>query len=84
MTTGELSTILDKTFDYEQQSVLTFQVFARDTLQTRNESTHITSTQIQINVTDVNDTPPTIILVRNICSNITCITYIHFNSQEHF
>lgn len=64
MTSGELTTILDKTFDYEQQSIFTFQVFARDTLQTRNESTHTTSTQIQINVIDVNDTPPTIVLVR--------------------
>ncbi|KAL7052776.1 hypothetical protein ACKWTF_005003 [Chironomus riparius] len=64
MTSGELTTILDKTFDYEQQSIFTFQVFARDTLQTRNESTHTTSTQIQINVIDVNDTPPTIVLPR--------------------
>ncbi|XP_070502052.1 cadherin-AgCad1-like isoform X3 [Chironomus tepperi] len=64
MKSGQLTTILNKTFDYEQQPVFTFQVFAKDKLQTRNEPTHTTSTQIQINVIDVNDTPPTIILPR--------------------
>lgn len=65
---------MDGTFDYEQQEEITFQVFARDTLQTKNEPTHTTSTQIQINVIDVNDTPPTINLVRNKIVTPPCST----------
>lgn len=61
--TGELRTIGDNVFDYERQTEVYFQAFAHDNLQTRNETNHTTFTQIRINIEDVNDTPPQLILV---------------------
>lgn len=63
-TSGEIKTLINDAFDYEQQTEIYFQAFASDTLKTeKNETLHTTFTQIRIIVEDVNDTPPQLILV---------------------
>lgn len=60
---GQLRTKSNEVFDYEKQTEIVFQIQAKDTLQTMNEATHSTFTQIRIEVIDVNDTPPTLTMV---------------------
>lgn len=65
MNNGELRTVINGTFDYERQTEVFIQVQARDTLQTEmNEPTHTTFTQVRIDVIDVNDETPQLIMVR--------------------
>lgn len=61
---GQLMTLIDNAFDYERQTEIFIQVQARDTLQTMNEATHSTITQVRIDIIDVNDEPPTLKMVR--------------------
>lgn len=61
--TGELRTLIDNAFDYDRQTEIFVQVQARDTLQTRNEPTHTTFTQVRIQVNDVNNKPPQLKMV---------------------
>lgn len=59
--TGEISTTMDKTFDYEQQTTVILQVKAYDNLVNKYSSlTHSVFTQVTINVIDVNDKTPEI------------------------
>lgn len=64
LTTGELRTIGNGAFDYERQTEVFIQVQARDNLQTDlNEQLHSTFTQVRIEVIDVNDETPILIMV---------------------
>lgn len=60
---GELTTLIDGAFDYERQTEVFIQVQARDILQTMGEPTHLTFTQVRIEVIDVNDEPPQLKMV---------------------
>ena len=63
--TGELTTIIDNAFDYDRQSEVLIQVLARDTLQTMNEPTHTTFTQVRVEVIDVNNKAPQLKMVKD-------------------
>lgn len=63
ISSGEIRTIDSDAFDYERQSEVFFQAYVRDELQTRDEPLHTVYTQIRVDVIDVNDTPPQLILV---------------------
>ncbi|KAL5282527.1 hypothetical protein ACFFRR_005565 [Megaselia abdita] len=59
--TGAISTVVDKAFDYEQQTTVILQVKAFDNLINKHSSiTHSTFTQVTISVIDVNDKTPEI------------------------
>ncbi|XP_048489545.1 cadherin-87A-like [Plutella xylostella] len=55
--TGEVTVAVDNAFDYHRQNELVVQIRAEDTL---GEPYHITTTQLVIELYDVNNTPPTI------------------------
>lgn len=61
---GVITTLQDRVFNYERQREVFIQVQAQDTLQTMLEPTHITYTQVKIEVIDVNDEPPVLKMVR--------------------
>lgn len=64
--TGLLSVNSSQAFDYERQSLLYFQVLARDSLITElNETLHYSYAQLLIRVEDVNDETPVIKTVRD-------------------
>ena len=56
--TGEITTTEDKSFDYESMPIVLVQVTATD------DANHTTYATLTVNVTDVNDKPPTLYLVR--------------------
>lgn len=58
-TTGKISTASDDALDYETIPVVVVQVVATD------NGNHKTYASLTINVTDVNDVPPTLHLVIN-------------------
>lgn len=64
--TGALTTTKEKTFDYEQQSVLILQIKAFDNLINEHSSIiHSVFTQVTVNIIDVNDKTPEIMLPRS-------------------
>lgn len=57
---GVITTKIDNAFDYEKQQVVIIQVQAEDTL---GEPFHKTIAQLTVEVIDVNDEPPRILVV---------------------
>ncbi|KAL9913563.1 cadherin-AgCad1-like [Glossina fuscipes fuscipes] len=69
--TGLISVSNTQAFDYERQSLLYFQVLARDSLITEfNETLHYSYAQLLIHIVDVNDETP-IIKMPRFMANIT-------------
>uniref|UniRef100_A0A1A9WDV3 Cadherin domain-containing protein n=1 Tax=Glossina brevipalpis TaxID=37001 RepID=A0A1A9WDV3_9MUSC len=69
--TGLLTVNNSNVFDYERQSLLSFQVHARDSLRTEfNETLHNSYAQLLIRIEDVNDETPVIKMPR-FMTNIT-------------
>lgn len=56
--TGEITTIENKSFDYEAMPIVFVQVMATDNVK------HTTYASLTINVIDVNDKPPSLFLVK--------------------
>ncbi|CAG9787433.1 unnamed protein product [Diatraea saccharalis] len=61
---GNIYVKVDDAFDYHRQNILFVQIRADDTLITLDRSTHTTTTQLVIQLEDVNNTPPTLRLPR--------------------